>query len=77
MCAGNETCPVVGMANSEKNTGSPIGGTPARPVHDEWGIYDPQRAGLAAVFRMLSTLDNSDRSRSTENPAPATPPGSP
>ena len=27
------------------------------PVRDEWGIYDPQRAGLAAVFRQLSPGD--------------------
>jgi len=29
--------------------------TPAvsRPVKDEWGVYDPEQAGLAAVFARL------------------------
>src|SRR5207244_3352259 len=31
-----------------------------RPVSDEWGIYDPQRAGLAAVFRQLSNTDDAE-----------------
>lgn len=26
---------------------------PAEPVVDEWGIYDPDRAGLAALFERL------------------------
>jgi hypothetical protein len=24
-----------------------------RPVQDEWGLFDPERAGFAAVFRRL------------------------
>ena len=26
---------------------------PARPAMDEWGVYDPQQAGLAALFARL------------------------
>jgi hypothetical protein len=26
---------------------------PAEPVADEWGFYDPDRAGLAALFEKL------------------------
>ena len=26
---------------------------PAEPVVDEWGIYDPERAGLVALFEKL------------------------
>lgn len=26
---------------------------PARPAKDEWGVYDPQQAGLAALFARL------------------------
>ena len=26
-----------------------------RPTVDEWGVYDPQQAGLAALFTRLST----------------------
>jgi hypothetical protein len=30
----------------------------ARPAKDEWGVYDPQQAGLAALFQRLdSTKD--------------------
>jgi hypothetical protein len=27
--------------------------SPARPVRDEWGLYDPQQAGLQALMRSL------------------------
>jgi hypothetical protein len=27
---------------------------PSRPVHDEWGFYDPEQAGLEAVIRRLT-----------------------
>lgn len=26
---------------------------PARPAKDEWGVYDPEQAGLAALFARL------------------------
>jgi hypothetical protein len=29
----------------------------ARPAKDEWGVYDPQQAGLAALFAKLDTKD--------------------
>ena len=28
-----------------------------RPAKDEWGVYDPQQAGLAALFARLDTKD--------------------
>lgn len=28
-----------------------------RPAHDEWGVYDPQQAGLAALYARLDTKD--------------------
>jgi hypothetical protein len=28
---------------------------PARPAVDEWGVYDPEQAGLSAVFLRLAT----------------------
>jgi hypothetical protein len=34
----------------------------ARPAKDEWGVYDPQQAGLAALFARLDSKD--------EKPAP-------
>jgi len=29
----------------------------ARPAKDEWGLYDPQQAGLAALFARLDAKD--------------------
>jgi len=26
---------------------------PSRPAKDEWGVYDPEQAGLAALFARL------------------------
>ena len=26
---------------------------PARPAMDEWGVYDPEQAGLAALFARI------------------------
>lgn len=37
----------------------------ARPAKDEWGVYDPQQAGLAALFARLDA---------NEQTAPATAP---
>lgn len=31
----------------------------ARPAKDEWGVYDPQQAGLAALFARLDAKDKS------------------
>ena len=31
--------------------------TLARPAKDEWGVYDPQQAGLAALFARLDAND--------------------
>jgi hypothetical protein len=39
----------------------------ARPAKDEWGVYDPQVAGLAALFARLDAKD----SRMTAPDAPA------
>ena len=38
----------------------------ARPAKDEWGVYDPQQAGLAALFARLDARD-------TNAPAPQPP----
>jgi hypothetical protein len=27
--------------------------SPAKPAMDEWGVYDPEQAGLAALFARL------------------------
>lgn len=48
----------------------------ARPARDEWGVYDPQQAGLAALFARLDSNDGKAPPPETpavkkENPEPA------
>ena len=45
---------------------------PLRPAKDEWGVYDPEQAGLAALFARLDlpvkpVVD--DRPKAIESPA--------
>ena len=40
-----------------------------RPLQDEWGIFDPQQAGLEALLRRLTSA-SSDRDSALE-PTPA------
>src|SRR5688572_27011924 len=52
----------------------------ARPAKDEWGVYDPQQAGLAALFQRLDsakdTHGTTPASRLSVRPAePAAPAG--
>jgi hypothetical protein len=42
-----------------------------RPTVDEWGVYDPQQAGLAALYTRLTTP------AATAEPAEAKPPARP
>jgi len=28
---------------------------PTRPAQDEWGVYDPQQAGIAALFARIDS----------------------
>jgi hypothetical protein len=42
---------------------------------DEWGVYDPQQAGLAALFARLDTKDAKPAPATTpDKTAPAAPP---
>jgi hypothetical protein len=50
----------VGVAEANKPANKPATELAQRPVSDEWGIYDPQRAGLAAVFRQLSKAEDAE-----------------
>ena len=29
--------------------------SPVRPAHDEWGVYDPEQAGLSALYARLDS----------------------
>lgn len=33
---------------------------PRRPLHDEWGIYDPEQAGLQVIIRKLMAPPDND-----------------
>ena len=43
-----------------------------RPAKDEWGVYDPQQAGLAAVLARLDARD--PKAAVAPSPAPAAKP---
>lgn len=40
-----------------------------RPVQDEWGIYDPEQAGLEAVLRKLGPENDKTNGVSTPDPS--------
>ena len=42
----------------------------ARPAKDEWGVYDPEQAGLAALF---ARLDKDQKAVAPAAAAPAAP----
>jgi hypothetical protein len=42
-----------------------------RPAHDEWGVYDPQQAGLAALYARLDTKDTKAAAPAPAIPLPA------
>jgi hypothetical protein len=53
-----------------------------RPTVDEWGVYDPQQAGLAALYTRLTTAPetmpadappDTTRTRILSEPAPRRP----
>lgn len=46
----------------------------ARPAKDEWGVYDPQQAGIAAL---VARLDARDPKTAAAVPAPAKTPETP
>ena len=46
----------------------------AKPAVDEWGVYDPQQAGLAALF---AKIDSRKDAPMADNVSPATPATSP
>lgn len=43
-----------------------ISRTRVRPAKDEWGVYDPEQAGLAALY---ARLDKKDPNKAAATPA--------
>jgi hypothetical protein len=56
---------------------TPSSAAARRPTVDEWGVYDPQQAGLAALFTRLTTTPASGTDPAAAEGAhpQATPPG--
>jgi hypothetical protein len=46
-----------------------------RPAKDEWGVYDPQQAGLAALYARLDAKD--PKAAPAASAAPAAKPAEP
>lgn len=45
---------------------------PARPARDEWGVYDPEQAGLVALFARIDARAKpavNDSAKASANPA--------
>jgi len=40
-----------------------------RPTVDEWGVYDPQQAGLAALYTRLSDTPDAGSARGSRDAA--------
>ena len=70
---GYEACAGLSVANSESRPAAVLIVKPqiSRPLHDEWGVYDPEQAGLEAVIRRL-TASRDDHNDSGTSLAPGT-----
>jgi hypothetical protein len=44
-----------------------------RPAKDEWGVYDPQQAGIAALFARLDNNKGNDQKNVAAEKLAATP----
>jgi hypothetical protein len=47
--------------------------SPVRPAHDEWGVYDPDQAGLTALFARLDSKAAKAKAESMAQTAGAKP----
>ena len=43
--------------------------SPVRPAHDEWGVYDPEQAGLTALFARLDSKAAKAKAETAETAA--------
>ncbi len=50
---------------------TPFPRSPAKPAMDEWGVYDPEQAGLAALFARLDEKKSAPKAE--ERPLPTRP----
>jgi hypothetical protein len=57
------TATAVGAARPEKADKPDKPDRPAKPVQDEWGFFDPQQCGFAALLAKLDEVTDSDDGR--------------
>ena len=64
--------PAVANPGSTELSATKTTSTVARPVCDEWGVYDPEQAGFEALARRLSPdEDDTQRSKALSLPVDA------
>ena len=72
--AGTALASCEGVANSGSSVNTPLTFRNVRqverPLQDEWGIYDPQQAGLEALLRKLLSPAPGDLDTAHEPAAP-------
>ena len=56
---------------------SPSSSNDRRPTVDEWGVYDPQQAGLAALYTRLTTVPGNTPAEGPADAARNRTPGEP
>ena len=56
---------------------SPSSSNDRRPTVDEWGVYDPQQAGLAALYTRLTTAPGTTPAEGPADGASKRAPGEP
>ena len=70
--AGTALASCEGVANSGSSVNTPLTFRNVRqverPLQDEWGIYDPQQAGLEALLRRLLSPAPGDNDLAHEPP---------
>ena len=59
-CQGTGLAPATRVGNPETNRPTEPSRKFARPLRDEWGIYDPAQVGLAVVVRRLLAARTDD-----------------
>ena len=66
---GYEACDSSGVPNpGSKPFSESMTPDSARPVCDEWGMYDPEQAGFEAIIRLLPDEDDTDQEQALTLP---------
>ena len=58
--SGHAACHDRSVTNRKTKPTSVPRRRPRRPLQDEWGIYDPEQAGLQVIIQKLMTAPDND-----------------